>query len=171
MAIVLRPELVPSPLWGISLHRLLPDKTWRRLRKEIVAEHDDTCDYCGAVWETRMVCHEEWHYDDELAVATLTGFAVSCQLCNFALHIGRAQQFDRSDEAIEQMMNLNAMSREEVRRLIAEAVLEHKARSTKRWSIRIADDVVGRFPFVEGVLPESSGDPTSRRPAVPSAGS
>jgi hypothetical protein len=89
MSGLLQPELVPGPLHRMSVHRRARESgrrnDWDRLRALVLAEASDTCAYCGAVWNSRQVCHEEWEYDDDNGVVTLTGFAVACQLCNFAL--------------------------------------------------------------------------------------
>jgi hypothetical protein len=73
----LRYELVPRPLWGLSVHRRLKRSLWRRLRDEIRAEVEDRCECCGETQTTRMVCHEVWDYDDAGGSATLRRFRLT----------------------------------------------------------------------------------------------
>jgi hypothetical protein len=121
--LVLVPEMVPRVLWYESMHRRLrrsgKRRLWNALRAEVLAEHGNACDYCGAVWEKKQVCHEEWLYDDEQGIVTLTGFAIACQLCNFGLHpgIASAPDVNRREEAERQIRKLNGLSRAELKGL------------------------------------------------------
>jgi hypothetical protein len=82
-------EMVPEPLWGISLANLMPKERWDVLRKRVYREYDYHCGVCGAS-NTTMYCHEIWRYDDFAHVQTLTGFIALCQMCHHVKHLGRA---------------------------------------------------------------------------------
>ncbi len=157
MAETLKPELVPSPLWGQSFRSRMRRSEWDRLRKVVRDQAGGACRYCNAVYESKQICHEEWDYDEANGVVTLIGFAISCQRCNFALHIGRAGQpdVDRHDEGVEQMMKVKIMTFEEVQELIHAAVVEFRRRSKiEKWTFAVAPDVAVRFPILPQVLVE-----------------
>ena len=40
-------SLVPAPLWGVSLARLLPRSQWDKLRQAEIARYGQTCQTCG----------------------------------------------------------------------------------------------------------------------------
>jgi hypothetical protein len=82
-------EMVPQPLWGISLANLMPKEKWDVLRKSVYREHDYHCGVCRAS-NTTMYCHEIWQYDDITHVQTLTGFVALCQMCHHVKHLGLA---------------------------------------------------------------------------------
>ena len=83
----LRYELVPRPLWGVSLCRRLKGARWDRLRAEVRTEAGGRCRCCGDE-TTRMVCHEVWDYDEDAGCATLCAFRLICPECNLVTHRG-----------------------------------------------------------------------------------
>lgn len=86
---VLPIELVPSPLWGMSLRSVLLPSDWDIIRRKAYGSSGHKCGICGA--GGKLYCHEEWSYDDTKHIQTLTGFRALCQMCNYVTHIGRAE--------------------------------------------------------------------------------
>lgn len=78
-------ELVPRPLWYLSLYNLLPRKEWDRLRNQVYAQYDYHCGICGV--DGRMNCHEIWEYDDVNHIQRLAGLIALCNMCNHCKHI------------------------------------------------------------------------------------
>ncbi len=86
----LRYELVPQPLWGLSVYRELKGARWDRLRRQVLEEFGGRCEPCGARRERGMFCHEVWEYDDIAGLATLRRLRIICPNCNFVTHRGTA---------------------------------------------------------------------------------
>src|SRR5690242_16967444 len=82
-------ELVPQPLWGQSLAKLMPRAEWDRLRGRVKALSGYRCAICGAA-EGMLFCHEVWHYDDVRHVQVLAGFQAICRMCHHVKHLGHA---------------------------------------------------------------------------------
>lgn len=147
----LRHELVPRPLWGVSLCRQLKGVRWDRLRRSLVEAAGGRCECCGEARDRGMVCHEVWAYDDDASVATLVGFRIICPACNFVTHRGMASRIDRGDQADEHMAQVNGVSLEEARRLYWEAFAMWRERSERPWAVMIDQALVERHPVLEGV--------------------
>ena len=62
---------------------------------------------------------------------------------------------DRRDEAIEQMMKVNAMSREQVESLVRDSFVEFRRQSELEWRFEIVAEVAARFPNVVHALAQS----------------
>ena len=80
-------ELVPNPLWGKNLAKLLSREDWEWLRTNTIEKYRNRCGICGA--GGTMFCHEIWHYDDENHIQHLTGLIALCELCHQCKHLGR----------------------------------------------------------------------------------
>ncbi len=84
-------ELVPSPLWGDNLRRLLSADSWSRLSKACYLRADNLCEICGRKGNRHPVeCHEIWEYDDKTRIQTLKGVTSLCPACHRVKHIGFA---------------------------------------------------------------------------------
>src|SRR5262249_5898098 len=90
-SIHLVPELVPKPLFGISLYRLLPRAKWELIRNQELTISKNRCAICLDVGPG-LICHEQWFYDDGKSIAMLIGFEIHCQECDLVTHMGRAFQ-------------------------------------------------------------------------------
>src|SRR6266516_251626 len=82
-------ELVPTPLWRESLYRLLTRGQWDKIRKPALDRAAGHCEVCGDS-AARLLCHEQWRYDEAAGVRLLTGIQAVCQTCSSVMHIGRA---------------------------------------------------------------------------------
>ncbi len=82
-------ELVPKPLWGKTLAKMLPRDEWERLRVQRIQEKGERCEICGQ--EGRVHLHEIWEYDDERHVQRLAGFQLLCATCHSIKHFGLTQ--------------------------------------------------------------------------------
>lgn len=84
-------DLVPRPLWGLSLNKLLKRSEWDKIRKVVYAEHGQQCAICGAAG--RLYCHEVWRDDNHMQ--TLTDFTALCGSCNGVTHFGLSRNLAR----------------------------------------------------------------------------
>lgn len=81
-------ELVPRPCWYSNMRKVLSKQAWDMLRKQVYAQYEYKCGICQV--SARLHCHEQWHYDDERHIQTLTGFIALCEYCHHVKHIGFA---------------------------------------------------------------------------------
>src|ERR1700738_4583185 len=124
-------RMVPYPLWGMNLHRMLPKSRWNKIRQELIAERGLKCQTCGKV-ETeskRIFAHEEWEYETKCAPATarLAGLKLSCWHCHAVEHFGgtgnmvASGELDRAiKDTIEHFCRLNQVGPEEFNAHLAE---------------------------------------------------
>lgn len=157
------PDLVPSPLFGKSCYRLLPNSQWRKLRKRVIDERGSACEICGNQPDKGLTCHEQWAYDDEHLTATLVGFEMCCRLCSLCHHPGFAgvaigAQALRDVE--QHTMRVNGMTLAEVRDLHRAAFAEWRRRSRDGWTQSIAPGLVTRHPELV-LLPFAEATPDS----------
>lgn len=161
--LLLKPELVPTPLWGKSLYNALNrDKRWRAIRKKVLIEALENCQICKNHYEKGMICHEKWEYNDKNLTSTLTGFELVCPDCNAILHYGRSAQIiagtKNPEKAVElfvrreiHMERINQLSKTQCKLILSYATEEHKRRSSKRWKIIIPPSIRKQFPEIKGV--------------------
>ena len=83
-----RVEMVPEPLWGLTLQKSLPPAEWQRMRADIFTAARYRCEACGAADE--LQCHEQWAYDDDRCRQTLAELVALCPACHAAKTPGRA---------------------------------------------------------------------------------
>lgn len=152
------PALVPAPLWGRSVHNALTRKKWEALRRTVLANSGNTCRHCDAQYESGMVCHEVWEYDDADHVATLAQLIIVCRDCNSVLHLGKSLLIgqkggmsgvvDRGEQAVRHLMRVNSISDTEARSLITNAFKTHKARSRHNWRVEIGARLFEEHPVL-----------------------
>jgi hypothetical protein len=159
----LTPALIPSPLYGRSIYnelrRTKRRKEWEALRRTVLEAATNTCTHCEAVFESRMVCHEVWAYDDLNHIATLTAFEIVCRDCDSVLHFGKTLMIGGrkgdevmaklADQAIAQLMEVNGITKRQANKLIDDAFGQWMDRSVhKTWAIQIAPELIDKHPIL-----------------------
>jgi hypothetical protein len=162
----LTPALIPAPLQGRSvyneLRRTRRRKEWEALRRTVLEAAENTCKHCEAVYESRLVCHEVWAYDDLNRVATLTAFEIVCRDCDSVLHFGKSLLIggkkgdegtaERGKQAVKQLMKVNRISKKQANKLIDDAFGKWIDRSKhKIWAIQIAPELIENHPILSNV--------------------
>ncbi|HUG87050.1 MAG TPA: hypothetical protein VMM13_20950 [Euzebya sp.] len=160
------PELVPSPLWGVSGSRLLPQPVWRRIRQRQVDRGGGWCEVCGSAQAKGLVCHEVWEYtvaDDggvlELAstgaarrrsrhgTATLIGLRMQCRRCDQVTHYGLAESQGRGPQARAWLARLNGIDAELASAIVEVAYERHAGLSAiPVWDVVVRPSVAARHP-------------------------
>jgi hypothetical protein len=82
-------ELVPKPLWGRSLAKILPKKEWLALKTQRLQEKGGRCEICNHTDGLQL--HEIWEYDDGRHIQRLVAFRLLCDKCHSIKHFGRTQ--------------------------------------------------------------------------------
>jgi hypothetical protein len=132
------PELVPIPLQGQSLKRLLKRSEWDKIRQEVFEKQGHKCGICRS--QAKLSCHEVWEYDDKECVQRLIRLEGICGLCHFATHIGNAQCLAAEGhlelEAVhDHACRVNNCARTKWEKEIAKAFGAWRARNLKAWTI------------------------------------
>jgi hypothetical protein len=163
--LLLKPELVPGPLWGKSLYNALKrNARWRKIRKQVLEIASGKCQISQGSFEKGMICHEKWDYNESSLTATLTGFELVCPDCNFVLHYGGSGQIiigtsmNNPEKAVElfvrrdiHMEKINRLSREQCNRILSHANQEHSRRSKKRRKVKISQIIRKQSPEIKGI--------------------
>ncbi len=131
-------ELVPTPLWGESLAKLLTKTQWSVIRRPVLDRAAGHCEVCGTE-STRLLCHEQWQYDDATSVRTLTGIEAVCGSCNSVIHIGRVRGAARKglldiQPVYDHFMKVNGIDWTTAQQAIHDAYWLHAKRSGRAWT-------------------------------------
>jgi hypothetical protein len=128
-------ELVPRPLWGMSLANTLPRAEWDRLRLWVYERADSSCEICGGQGPPRhpLECDEEWEYDDAALVQRLMGLRAICPACHAVKHLGRSFSVGRGEAALTHLALVNGWDRRRVGRYVTLVKDLWKLRSTQSW--------------------------------------
>ena len=166
---VLKPAMVPVPLWNRSVCQVLGPKrkAWRSIRQQVIDAVSGTCDYCTKQYDNgkNMVCHEVWEYDDHNHTATLADFALACRDCNFVLHPGAALEVgfrqeaagkgsiaQRGNLAVEHLSSVNGITVKDAHTMLGQALKLHRERSRhKEWQIVIPGHMIEKYPSLDGL--------------------
>jgi hypothetical protein len=92
LSLRLKVAMIPKPLYGENLRKVLTQTQWLALRRRLIEERTATCEFCGVVPpnESDIEAHEEWEYDTgrRPARATIVGLKLSCPKCHSTVHFG-----------------------------------------------------------------------------------
>ena len=155
----LYPNMVPSPLWGITLAHLArcdpatlacalgmeeAEEPLRRLSNLWMRVPRRACSFCG---RAASDLHEDWEflpdYDRGEGEAILKGLAPICKRCHDVIHLGRATVTGRLEEAISWFKQVNAdilreLGEDPMQLLdLAWSVWECRSKFVNRWKIRL----------------------------------
>lgn len=140
-------HMIPGPLWGMNLRRVLPRSRWNKMRQALIAERGPKCQTCGKVeTETkRIYAHEEWEYTtkSKSGIASLVGLKLSCWHCHAVEHFGATGNMvsfgELTERAIEDTIDhfcrINAVGRDAFHTHLAEAKREWKRLSCLKWKV------------------------------------
>lgn len=135
----LRIELVPKGAWGSNLRSALPRATWDSLRHAAYAKAKHRCQVCGQ-GNTRLHCHEVWHYDDSTHVQTLMELVALCPACHEVKHFGLAKVKARGQEALEHLAKVNDITLEQAQVMVGRAFAQWRERSRHEWKLVLPTD-------------------------------
>jgi hypothetical protein len=154
-SLALSVRLVPAPLWGMNLAKLLPRAEWERIRAEALEKAGHHCEVCGST--DRLHADEVWVYDDRKRIVRLERVRALCLQCHRVVHPGHSG-LTLGREEIEQFrahaLAVNGCSAKAWTRYVEEEAEAWQRRSRWRWTIDWGDYA----RLAPGVLPER-GEP------------
>jgi hypothetical protein len=154
----LQPDPVPRPLWRITAYRMLKrGKPWKSIRQDALERAGHKCDVCGAATQP-LFCHERWHYDEKRGTATLYGFQILCDPCNWATHIGLAGLRGHGEEALAQLCRVSGISRKQAEVLRRRALETWERRSQVEWKVAVKRKLIQRYPQLKPLVRRESRD-------------
>jgi len=150
------PRLVPKPLWGVSIAKLVRMKAGKlaslglgvevaeKLKNFWFSLPRGKCAVCGS---KASDVDELWYYymDAGRGVARLVSLRSLCSRCHLAKHIGRASEIGRFEEALKHLAEVNGITIQHARILLVGVYsIWEELSSINTWRVEIS----------EGVLPE-----------------
>lgn len=148
------PELVPSPVWGLSGSRLLPTAVWRRIRQVEVDRAGGACEVCSISLAKGLVCHEVWDYEvaERRGTATLTALRMQCRRCDQVTHYGLAESRGRGPQARAWLARLNDVDAELAAAIVEVAYERHAGLSAiPAWDVRVHPTLAARHPGLTAI--------------------
>ena len=136
-------HLIPQSSFFCNLRTALGNK-WYPLSKQIRKEHNDTCQYCGAIKDTKkglyIHCHEVWEYNESTKIQKLIGFECLCSDCHAVHHWEYSRISNRDLNALlKHACKVNNCSQDEFKRHIQEAGDLWIKRSAIQWKLEYGE--------------------------------
>ena len=105
-------DMVPKPLHGRNLRKVIGRARWSALRVQILSEREHACEICGAgpTSTSELHAHEVWIYDLNKRPnrARLERIGLLCHLCHSVEHLGNS--LARIAEGVLPEMYVNKLS-------------------------------------------------------------
>ena len=135
-------ELVPQTAWYSNVRSNVTRSEWDKIRKESYRKAGYKCEVCKDVGTNQgfkhdLECHEIWNYNDKTHKQILKGMISLCPKCHEVKHIGLAQIKGRYNLALEQLISVNQINKEEAERYVEESFKVWQERSKFEWELDI----------------------------------
>lgn len=146
IAIELRPNLIPRPLENVNGHDLLKKRDWQMIRSDVLAAANNRCSICSFAG-LAPEAHEQWEYDDNQHIASLTKIIAICQQCHHVIHFGQRGTGGYSWSLVEHIQWVNQIDRKTALVLLATGLdVWHRRSRIPSWSVRVGRSVLMRYP-------------------------
>ncbi len=161
----LLPELVPRPLWGRSVFRMLGrNARWMQIRSDALAKSNNSCSICGSN-DGKMSCHERWRYDDANSTAILSKFEIHCSKCDAVTHFGQAVNRGSREQILgsilQHLCSVNKCTLKSAQSILVSAFDQWEERNRKTWNLKVDGAILKRYPELATLpefVPPSFGD-------------
>ena len=150
-------ELVPSTQWGSNMRDILTRSQWDKVRKHFYEVNNHECQLCDQTGFDQnrshaVEAHEQWEYDDENLVQTLTGIEVLCPECHRCKHLGRALKTGAGRKALSHLVSVNGFSEAEAQAYVQSVFAVHAMRSMNHWEMNLDWMLTDDFPLPAEVV-------------------
>lgn len=136
----LTPSSLPRTVWGKNLRTVLLPDQWNKIRNWCYEESGFRCTICGGLGaKGKLDADEEWSFDDEAGIHTLTNVVAKCPLCHLAGHLGRAGMISGENHVamivyvVEHVMKINSWTYEQFEEASKRNRNNWKIRSQREW--------------------------------------
>ncbi len=99
-------NLLPRGAWGNDLSNTLPKKEWDILRNYCYKRANNHCEICGK-YDENLNAHEEWIFDKNTKIQTLTKIIGVCSNCHGVIHFRNSERNGYGDNAKKHFMKIN----------------------------------------------------------------
>lgn len=136
-------ELVPKKSWYNNVRSNVKRKEWDLIRRKCYRKANYVCEICGETGlqqgeKHRIECHEIWDFNDLIHKQTLVGFIALCPYCHKVKHPGLASINGEGEIVIQQLMKVNKMTRDEVKRYSKKSFQKWNERNEFEWELDIS---------------------------------
>ncbi|WP_329020439.1 DNA primase [Streptomyces sp. NBC_01601] len=135
-------DLVPATCWFTHVRSCVSPADWRRLRQMITERAGQRCEACGAgpdpAQHRRLEAHERWMFDDDAGVQRLKRLICLCSDCHAVTHYGLAQIRGHGEQALEHLMRVTGMTRQEALAHVRRAFEIWEERSERVWDLDLS---------------------------------
>ncbi len=133
--VALMPQMLPEGTWEDNIRLKLTPEKWDAVRQHAYSAAGYRCEICGAAPSPHLECHENWAYDDTLAVQRLTGLLSLCPLCHKAHHIGLAGRLNMLEQVEQHLKFVNRWDDRQLEIAMDYARRQADARSAVYWNV------------------------------------
>jgi hypothetical protein len=96
------------------------------------------------------ICHDKRIYNDQKAIALLSGFEIHCRTCDSVTHVGRIAKVPGPEMAIQQakaqLRIVNQCDEDTADKILMDSLNLWKKRSQKAWTIEVAPKLLEAYP-------------------------
>lgn len=132
-------ELVPKTCFYSNVRSEVEKDIWDIIRKKAYKLAKNKCEICNGIGDKWNVeCHEIWFYDDKNHNQILKGFIALCPTCHKVKHAGLANLKGEIDIVVNQISNINNISKKESKDYITSSFDVWKKRSKFKWNLDIS---------------------------------
>ncbi len=160
-------QLVPVPLWGWNMRRLMPQTRWAKFRKALIERQGQFCATCGKHDESRKLsAHEKWQYveNGHMAIARLANVSLVCWHCHHVEHWGVTKTLVAQGHLTQRAIDDTIAHFCRLNNATEAAFMAHEKEATNDWSRRSGLQWrVDYGPFFSWVFATYARDPFNQR--------
>jgi hypothetical protein len=136
--VALMPQMLPDNTWEQNIRLKLTPEKWDAIRQHAYVAAGLRCEICGAPPSPHLECHENWFYDETMAIQKLTGLLSLCPLCHKAHHIGLAGRLNMLPQVEQHLKFVNRWDDRQLEIAMDYARREADERSAVFWTVDLS---------------------------------
>ena len=126
-------DLVPASCWFTNVRKCVHFSDWDRLRYFVYERANNQCECCQA--KAILEAHERWYFDTQNKIQKLMRIIALCESCHETTHMGLAQIRGRGDIAIQHLMNVVGINKNEAKSQVDKAFKLWGDRNKFEWEL------------------------------------